>query len=296
MDCLLTPRVPPPRPPLPATLPPGTELDCGCDPHFARHVFETAGLTVASCLHCGRVLVTDPICEEPRPHDVRLVHNEIVPIDPGTLAWLAEWPRRSISDKETLLPAAARSATVDDLRAAEALCAKEQLGLTRLERLRRVGYPARPPPAELPRKLAIYLELHEAASEPSGPLESLFPLFARSTWAIWLYEHELTRWDGLADAIEKAMRDPVLSAMAFELARQRKIVTPGILAVLGERIDAITTQTPNAISALYLAGGLGPAARPVLANLDRALARVDRNREYYFHKTILDTIAHCRRK
>jgi hypothetical protein len=265
-----------------------------------RAVYAHSGAwDVTACVQCGTVSVTSAIVEEPRPHDVRCLGHEVVPIDKALSDWLSEWALRVGAPwgwEWGFLPAKLRLMSAAELAEAETTARAQQEGLPRIERLRRSGVPRGSPPPDLPRELQLYRHVYEATALRGAALPALLAFGATSLHGFALFEDQVRADPGLPAAIEAAMLDPTLSDFAFELARRFELCTSRILEILGEAIARITTETRPACVALYLAGGLGRAASSVVPALEAAAARVDRNREYYFHKLVVDTAARCRPK
>jgi hypothetical protein len=282
-------------------LPPEKQVDCECASGLARPVFHDhtgRNTRVTACLACGRVCVTESRVIEPHPHDVQCVGNEVMPVSAETLAWLATWPRRihePWGGREWLFAAAAaRFATEGEIAAAARDAALEQQPMTRRERLLRNGLPSEPAPASLPKSLQTYRDVHDGAMLPDASLDAVFDRLPLNGWARAVYDDQLAAWPGLPTALERHMSDPERAASAFRYAADRRVVSPGILDRLASALAGIEEQNDMAHAALHLAGALGPQAAPVLAELEAALRRVDQNRDYYFHKSIAETITRCR--
>lgn len=146
----------------PYDLPPEREVACACDVRLERPVLrDHTGINrrVSACLRCGEVTMTESLVEEPRPHDVRCVGNRVLAVEPALLAWLARWPRLAGPAwrwrDPMYLPADTRVEDHAELEVLEAAAEREQQSLVPLERLRRAGIPAEPPPP-LPRDLAVF--------------------------------------------------------------------------------------------------------------------------------------------
>jgi hypothetical protein len=278
------------------SLPPDKQVDCPCPGSMARAVYIHAAHW-AACVGCGAMSVTEAIVDEPRPHDVQCLGHEVVAFDEKVMRWLGAWALRAGppwgGSEWLFLPSRLRLSTERELVEAERRARDEQARLTRIERLRRSGVPSDPAPAELPPQLSLYRDALEATRYQVPDLRSLLAFASRSLHGLALFEDQIRGHPELVSAIEDAMIDPALSAFAFELARRFTLCSPRILQVLGEAIARIATQTREANSALYLAGGLGRAASSLVPALEAAAARVDRN-DYYFHKQIVDTAARCR--
>lgn len=288
---------------LPAgALPPEQLVACSCDTALERlerpvfHDHQGWNTRVTACMRCGHVSVTEAMVEEPHPYDVRCVCNVVRALDAETLQWLSEWPRR-IADPwggtEWLLVAATtRCETADALGETKRRAETEQAGLLRLDRLLRAGLPRRAPPAGLPEGLDSYAHVHEAAFAPAHDLRSLFELFARARWAMSVYIDRLPSNPAFAPAVEAALREPSLQALALDLAGRAHLATPGVLAFLDATLRATTTETTLTRGALTLTGELG--VRSLLGALDFAAGRIDQNKEYYFHKSIVDVAKRLR--
>lgn len=143
-------------------LPPERGVDCACDHRLHRSVLlDHTGYTrrVSACLGCGAVTVADAGGDEPRAGDIRHYGNRVVAIPDPLRDWLARWPRRvhyGIRD-DVYLPADLRCDDPDTLARIEEEACADQHGLTRNERLRRVGgVPTEAPPAPLSGEMAVY--------------------------------------------------------------------------------------------------------------------------------------------
>lgn len=282
------------------TLPPEKQVDCDCPATMERAVYGQAGAwDVTACVQCGAVSVTAAIVQEPRPHDVQVLGHDVVSVESVVMDWLKRWALRVGSTwgwDWFFLPAGFRAQGRSELAEAEATVRAQQESLPRIERLRRSGVPEEGPPQGFPRELYVHRDAYEACQFRGVGLRALLAFGSKSGHGLALYEDQIRADPELAAGIEAAMVDPELSLFAFDLARRFELCTPRILEILGETMAQISTETRGASAALYLAGGLGRAAVSLVPALEAAAARVDRNREYYFHKLIVDTVARCQPK
>jgi hypothetical protein len=285
-------------------LPAERQVACACDVRMQRPVLHDHtgwNIRVTACMHCGTVTATRSIVEEPRPHDVRCIGNEVIPLAPDALAWLARWPRVAgdvwRGGDGTFLPHDVRCATHQDLIDLEARAAQQPT--PRIERLRAAGVPATSPPASLPTELAAFRQYQAALALPCEPAaREVMDVIARNPVTRSIVAQLLVSGadTDAAIAVALASSDPDLRQAAIMVStRQPSLVGDAVVRTCDALLAVLTSEADDGATALvHAVGMLGARMTPVLPTLEALVTRIDRQREYYFHKTAVEAVNRLR--
>jgi hypothetical protein len=281
-------------------LPPERQVDCACDALLQRPVLHDQSgwnVRVTACMRCGTVTGTRSIIEEPRPHDVRCVGNEVIELLADAIAWLALWPRRAGalwgSGPWLYIAHDVRCETVEELAALEGQLALAPVA-RRWDRLRAAGTPAAPPPASLPRELESYRQFYEAMSLTDLQPDTLLSTIARAPVTIPVFAELLAADVETDEALARALQgDNELCRAAILVLT----VTPGLAGAAVTRafetmVSGFNSENDEGAGSIVNAiGAMGSRMRALVPALTALAGRIDQQREYYFHRATLQAVA-----
>jgi len=251
-------------------------VDCGCDMRLTRLLPQpvTRGWVVSGCVGCGRVCVTDPVIDEPRPHMVYTIGHEIVAIEADALAWLGRWPRLAKpagGASWVLLEASLRCRDPDALAQIEQEASATQASSTIRQRLIAAGAPLDGRPS-LPPALRCFEEMAQGLEAwPIGGRDAI-ALIGRASGAGEILLGELQDDPGFRAALVAGLDDPEIVAASYSVIQRLRLNTPAIVEALAGQIERAQTAR-EAQAPFRLAKWIGARSAEFDAAIRAASAR-----------------------
>ena len=279
-------------------LPPGREVDCGCDVALERPVLrDPTGWNnrITACMRCGKVSLIEAIVDEPRPHDVQCVGNRIEAVTADVLAWLSAWPRLAWGvwqeDRQIYLPASLRCASIDELQSREREFLARQRNVPVAERLLSVGIPHEPPPVGLPERMQTFAQTQLGAMlGPDADLQTLLSHARRGDWAMpFAYEQLKNRADFTPVVVSLlGSGDPARREIGISLVQHGRLTDPEIVQAVIELLTHASLNPQDQrwlhtlLDTLYYIGNAAAGARPLLLEIAQKIGDSD----YYLRKRV----------
>ena len=293
----------------PIRLPPDRAVDCDCDAQFHLPIArDHTGVVdrLSGCLCCGTISFARSLVEEPRPHDVRCVGRDVLPLASHLSEWASMWPRWSCAGDgprdPVLLPSAAQCAGVEELSALEAREKQAQATMPLNGRFLRSGIPHEPPPDSLPGPLGYLEHLWEVLHLADDiSLNTLLDAF-HPPHSVARVRPVMT--PAVLLLLERAERQPAHLGQLLErltagntMRRRQALFVLGLLEdPPGDAVDAFAQRlrAPELsrreiglmLTVIRRLGARAVSLRPALEALAEVWAPVD----YYFGKSIRRTV------
>lgn len=177
-------------------------------------------VSIYTCVGCGAITATRPICHELRPHDVRVVARETLALPNDAIDWLGEWYRlvpvgESYMTRHRHLACSDPHQLATENRSAWRVQSKWRLG----QRVRAEPCPSAPP------SLPVFLRAYEVLWEILADAEVIpfDELLLRM------------RWEGVLAAVVANLvieHDPEASAVCAAMRRGNAPLQHAVMAVL----------------------------------------------------------------
>lgn len=143
---------------------------CACGARLWRHVLDhevhSDGTDVRACMACGHVRA-DYVYWDAGVRESAVAGYADRPLPGDVLAWLGAWPR-VVPGGPCWVPANVRCPTEDALLALDDHAREAQAQGSPVRRVHAAGYPADPPPEELPEDLAVFAFAWWAMTAPDA--------------------------------------------------------------------------------------------------------------------------------
>ena len=234
---------------------------CDCDPALHFTVLSSMGeIGVAACLGCGTVTCTRCVGDEGR-YTGNAWHAYLVEDVPGdALAWLSQWPRTTdlaknriywptwptwVRDEPIYFSARTRCRSREELSALEQKLARDAADQTPGERLRRAGFPTKPPPKSLPTQFSGFRDVWNTLQlTPDSPVSELIRAAQLGKPANAVAADTLVRRRDNEQLMLDALRssDPAERIAGHEMALLQ--TNPAVQAKLGPVIIDILESLP----------------------------------------------------
>ena len=240
-------------------LPPERQVSCSCDVAFQFPVLiDQTGWNdrISTCLHCGQIDLVKLIIDEPHPHDVRCVGNQLETLESAVHAWLAQWPSRiqtSWAPKEVyaLLPAkliCKDEATVTSAASAELT---RQSKLSFRSKILKIGFPLEAPPNDNRLPMPRFAEIWRGLTiSPTAELDTIIKMtateFSVSPFSeLDMYQRSEYRNEVLRLAL---CRERENWSRGLELIQRHQWRTDDVMHILKQLLDGLLAQDSDVLT------------------------------------------------